>query len=89
MIDSKALMDGEIHLLRCGANVRDDPEAADELLRSQIPTFVGTWSVTRQLYFTMAEVEELTEKTSSEYVTVTNSMDAGALKKRYQDLVFK
>ena len=170
MIDSIALMGGEIHLLHCEANVRDDPEAADQVLRSQVAMFVGTWSVTRQLYFTMAEVEELTEKTSSpflralcegtkmwwgngirnkpgpvcydvvpvfwaagdrdeiscigleslpvelegvhtrgitsaspwqlmaaetvdstssEYVAVTNSLNAGALKKRYQDLVFE
>jgi len=169
MIDSIALMGGEIHMLHCEANVRDDPEAADQILRSQVPIFVGTWSVTRQLYFTMAEVEALTENTSSpflralgegtkmwwgkgikqkpgpvcydvvpvfwaagdrdeisciglkslpvelegvhtrgitstspwqlmaaetvdststEYVAVTNSMNAGALKKRYQDLVF-
>ena len=68
MIDSIALMGGEIHLLHCEANVRDDPEAADLVLRSGVPIFVGTWSVTRQLYFTMDEVEELAEKTASPFL---------------------
>ncbi len=54
-----ALMGGEIHLQHREANIAGDPEAADAVLRSGLPIFMGTWSVTRQLAFAMAEVEGL------------------------------
>lgn len=54
-----SLMGGEVHWMHKEANVSNDPEAADVVLRSGLPTFMGTWDVTRRLYFTMAEVERL------------------------------
>lgn len=53
-----SLMGGEVFVMHNEANVKNDPEAADVIFRSGLPLFVGTWYVTRQLFFTMEEVEE-------------------------------
>ncbi len=52
-----ALMGGEVHLLHAGANVACDPKAAHEILQSGLPIFLETWSLSRRLFFTMAEVK--------------------------------
>lgn len=54
-----ALMGGEVHWMLAESNVRNDPEAAEVVLHAGVPTFVGTWSVTRRLEFPMAEVASL------------------------------
>lgn len=58
-VGSIALMGGEIRVRMSEFNVCCDPEAAAEVLAGRVPTFVGTWSVTRQLFFSMPEVESL------------------------------
>ncbi|NRA37658.1 MAG: nucleoside hydrolase [Planctomycetes bacterium] len=58
-IKSIDLMGGEVHQLRLESNVKCDPEAADIILRSKLPIFLGTWSPTRELQFTMAEIDAL------------------------------
>lgn len=68
MIECVALMGGEIRILHAEPNVRSDPEAADLILRSRVPIFLGTWSVTRQLSFSMAEVAALTRGSRSPFV---------------------
>jgi inosine-uridine nucleoside N-ribohydrolase len=60
MIECVALMGGEIRLLHSCPNITSDPEGADFELKSGVSLFAGTWSVTRQLYFTMAQVAKLT-----------------------------
>jgi purine nucleosidase len=57
-IGSLALMGGEVHLMHAEANASLDPQAAHDVLTSGLPIFLGTWSVTRRLFFTMAEVEQ-------------------------------
>jgi len=57
-IAALALMGGEVHLNHNESNVANDPEAADVVLQSPVPTFVGTWSVTRQLSFNIDEINE-------------------------------
>jgi inosine-uridine nucleoside N-ribohydrolase len=52
-----ALMGGETEAVMSEFNVHCDPEAADTVLASGLPVFLGTWSVTRQLVLTMEEVE--------------------------------
>jgi len=52
-----ALMGGEVHWIHSEHNVKSDPEGADVVLRSGLPVFLGTWSVTGQLTFPMPEVE--------------------------------
>lgn len=68
MIESVALMGGEVHLLLSEWNVKSDPEAADVVLKSGVPVFVGTWSVTRKLFFTMDEVDALLGKSESPFL---------------------
>ncbi len=58
-IASLALMGGEVHSERTEHNVEVDPEAAAVVLGSGLPIFLGTWSVTRELFFTMEEVDRL------------------------------
>lgn len=53
-----SLMGAEVHVMHNEANVKNDPEAADVIFKSGLPLFVGTWQVTRQLFFTMNEVEK-------------------------------
>jgi inosine-uridine nucleoside N-ribohydrolase len=65
MIGCLALMGGEVHLARPEHNVSCDPEAAALLLASGLPVFLGTWSVTRQLFFTMEEVDALLGRSES------------------------
>lgn len=67
MIGSISLMGGEVHLLHTESNVHHDPEAADLILRSEIPIFLATWSVSQKLFFTMAEVEALTRHSPSPF----------------------
>ncbi|MFW6146389.1 MAG: nucleoside hydrolase [Planctomycetota bacterium] len=54
-----ALMGGEVHLLHAESNAAGDPEAVDVVLHRGLPTFVGTWSITRELTFPIDEVEAL------------------------------
>ena len=68
MIASLALMGGEVHLLHAGSNVKSDPEAADLILKCRIPTFLATWSISRQLDFSMAEVDALTRDSVDPFV---------------------
>jgi purine nucleosidase len=68
MIGSIELMGGEVHIIHSESNVKQDPEAADLILRSRVPIFLGTWSVTRQLTFTMAEVDSLLCKSKSPFL---------------------
>jgi inosine-uridine nucleoside N-ribohydrolase len=68
MIADLALMGGEVHLLHRGSNVKSDPEAADFILKQRVPTFLATWSISRQLEFPMAEVHALTCEPSSPFV---------------------
>ncbi|MHC4916006.1 MAG: nucleoside hydrolase [Planctomycetota bacterium] len=67
-IASLALMGGEVHLLQSEFNIKVDPEAAEIVLTSRLPIFLGTWSVTRQLFFSMAEVDELIGKSQSPFL---------------------
>lgn len=67
-IECLALMGGEVHWLHREANVAKDPEAAELVLHSGLPIFLATWSVSRQLFFTMAEVERLTGPSDSPFV---------------------
>ncbi|MEM7132250.1 MAG: nucleoside hydrolase [Chloroflexota bacterium] len=68
MIDSIALMGGEVHLLHNESNVHHDPEAADLILKSGIPVFLATWSICQHLTFTMAEVAALTHDSPSSFL---------------------
>lgn len=67
MISSIALMGGEIHLLHTESNVHHDPEAADLILQSGLPIFLATWSVSQQLFFSMAEVAAFTQQYPSSF----------------------
>ena len=67
MIDSLALMGGEVHLLHTESNVHHDPEAADLILQSRLPIFLATWSISQKLVFTMAEVKALTQNSPSPF----------------------
>lgn len=60
-------MGGEIHLMQKEFNVSHDPEAAGFVLKSRIPTFVGTCRATRQLAFPIPKVEELTGNAQSSF----------------------
>lgn len=68
MIASVALMGGEIRLLLVESNTGGDPEAVDVIFKSGVPVFVATWSVSRQLDFSMAEVKALTSDSTSPFV---------------------
>lgn len=70
MIECIALMGGEIHLLLAESNAKGDPEAVDLILKSKLPVFVATWSVSRQLDFPMAEVQALMGESSSPFLQV-------------------
>ncbi len=63
-----ALMGGEVHTLLAEWNVKGDPEAADVVLKSGVPVFMGTWSVTRQLRFDMDEVGALIGESPSPFL---------------------
>jgi inosine-uridine nucleoside N-ribohydrolase len=67
-IASLALMGGEVHLLHSGSNVKSDPEAADLILKRRVPTFLATWSISRQLAFSIAEVNALTRDATDPFV---------------------
>jgi inosine-uridine nucleoside N-ribohydrolase len=67
-IASLALMGGEVHLLQSEFNIRADPEAAAIVLASGLPVFLGTWSVTRELFFTMDEVDGLMGASESPFL---------------------
>lgn len=67
-IASLALMGGEVHLLHMGSNVKSDPEAADLILKRRVPTFLATWSISRQLAFPMAEMDALTRDSTLPFV---------------------
>jgi purine nucleosidase/pyrimidine-specific ribonucleoside hydrolase len=67
-IECIALMGGEVRLLLAESNVKSDPEGADSVLKSGVPIFVGTWSATRELSFSMAEVAALTHGPGSPFV---------------------
>ena len=56
-IEAIALMGGEVEADRVEHNVLCDPEAADLVLSSGMPVFLGTYLVTSQLRMTMEEVE--------------------------------
>jgi inosine-uridine nucleoside N-ribohydrolase len=58
MIGCLSLMGGELHIMHNECNVKNDPEAAALILSSGIPTFLATWSISRQLNFPMPEVHE-------------------------------
>ncbi|MGJ3242246.1 MAG: nucleoside hydrolase [Opitutales bacterium] len=58
-IGSLALMGGEVHRMHAESNVKHDPEAAARVLSSGVPTFLATWSVSRELFFTMEEIDRL------------------------------
>ena len=47
-----ALMGGEVHLNRAEHNVAWDPIAAEIVLSSGVPLFLGTWDVTRRVALT-------------------------------------
>lgn len=68
MIACIALMGGEVHLLHTEANINTDPEAAAFVLHSGIPIFLGTWSVSRALQFSMAEVEALCDGSEDPFI---------------------
>jgi inosine-uridine nucleoside N-ribohydrolase len=53
-----SLMGAEIDIIHRENNIVLDPEAADIVLRSGIPSFIGTWSVTRRLFYPQTEAEE-------------------------------
>ncbi|MEM7334042.1 MAG: nucleoside hydrolase [Chloroflexota bacterium] len=67
-IRSITLMGGEIHLLHAESNVFHDPEAADFILKSGLPIFLATWSVSQKLVFSMSEVADLINQTSSTFL---------------------
>jgi inosine-uridine nucleoside N-ribohydrolase len=67
-VECLALMGGEVHLLHSESNVKNDPEAADLVLASGVPIFLGTWSVTRKLFFTMGEIDELLSEPESPFL---------------------
>lgn len=58
MIGSIAVMGGETQAVMSEYNVVCDPEAADVVLSSGIPVFLGTYHLTARLIMTMGAVEE-------------------------------
>jgi len=54
-IRSIALMGGEVQIHRQEHNIAWDPEAAEVVLTSGIPLFLGTWSVTRQFILSLED----------------------------------
>ncbi len=64
-----AMMGGDVHSSRREANACFDPEATRSVLESELPTFVATWSPSREVTYTMAEIEELASGEQSPLVT--------------------
>jgi purine nucleosidase/pyrimidine-specific ribonucleoside hydrolase len=54
-----AMMGGELHLNRAEHNIAFDYFAADIVLRSGIPIFMGTWDVTRRFVLSQADCDVL------------------------------
>ena len=57
-IGNIAIMGGETKAVMNEYNIWCDPEAADKVLASGIPLFMGTFIQTQRLFLTMEEVEE-------------------------------
>lgn len=56
-----ASMGGEVHLDRTEHNVNWDVEAADVVLQSGVPLFLGTWDVTRRVVLLSEHCEQIRE----------------------------
>lgn len=56
-----AFMGGEVHIPRRENNIAWDPEAAEVILTSGIPLFMGSWSVTRQFALSPVDCERIAQ----------------------------
>lgn len=63
-----ALMGGETHLMWAEHNVGCDPESAEIVLNSDLPIFMGTLTVTRQIFFPFEETKKLFENSSDPFL---------------------
>jgi purine nucleosidase len=54
-----AMMGGEVHTMRRESNAAFDPAATRTVLTAELPTFVATWSVSRKVTYSMAEIDDL------------------------------
>lgn len=64
-----AMMGGDVHSMRRESNACFDPLATRTVLECELPTFVATWSPSRKVTYTMAEIEELAAGASSPLVS--------------------
>jgi purine nucleosidase len=60
-----SIMGGETHLLRPEHNILSDYVAAARVFRTATPKFLGTWEVTRRVFFEQEHVEQLRESDSA------------------------
>ncbi len=75
LIPYVALMGGETHLNRVEHNVAFDAVAADIVLASGIPVFMGTWDVTRRLVLTQADCDRFRQSANPLHQAIGRAID--------------